>query len=89
MMLSTVAGEQLGRRAPPRLLLEIDVGERLPVVIADDEAGLLLLSPVCHKLAPEQTTAPGGSEVPSTRPESVQAISAAEGRITNGAAENR
>ena len=43
MMLSTVAGEQLGRRAPPRLLLEIDVGERLPVVIADDEAGLLLL----------------------------------------------
>jgi hypothetical protein len=62
MILSTVAGEQLGRRAPPRLLLEIDVGERLPVVIADDEAGLLL-SPVCHKLAPEQTTAPGGSEV--------------------------
>ena len=34
MMLSTVAGEQLGRRAPPRLLLEIDVGERLSVGVA-------------------------------------------------------
>jgi len=28
---SLVAGEELGRRAPPRLVLEIDVGERLPV----------------------------------------------------------
>jgi hypothetical protein len=35
-----VAGEELGRRAPPRLVLEIDVGERLPVVVADDEAGV-------------------------------------------------
>jgi hypothetical protein len=32
-----VAGEQVCRRTPSRLLLEIDVGERLPVVIADDE----------------------------------------------------
>ena len=27
-----------GRRPPSRLLLEVDAGERLPVVIADDEA---------------------------------------------------
>ena len=40
MMLSTVAGEQLGRRAPSRLLLEIDVGECLPVVISGDESGV-------------------------------------------------
>ena len=37
MMLSTVAGEQLGRGAASRLLLEIDVGERLPVMISGDE----------------------------------------------------
>ena len=35
-----VAGEQIGRRAPSRLVLEIDVGERLPVGVADDEAGV-------------------------------------------------
>ena len=29
-----VAGEQLGRRAPPRLILEIDIGQRLAVVVA-------------------------------------------------------
>jgi hypothetical protein len=34
-----VAGEELGRRSPSRLILEIDVGERLPVGVADDEAG--------------------------------------------------
>ena len=33
-----VAGEQMSRRAPSRLLLEVDVGERLPVGVADDEA---------------------------------------------------
>jgi hypothetical protein len=33
-----VAGEEVRRRATPRLLLEIDVGERLPVGVADDEA---------------------------------------------------
>jgi hypothetical protein len=38
-----VAGEELGRRAPSRLPLEVDVGERLPVGVADDEAGLLLV----------------------------------------------
>jgi hypothetical protein len=27
-------------RLPSRLLLEVDVGERLPVVVADDEAGV-------------------------------------------------
>ena len=35
-----IAGEEMHRRAPPRLILEIDVGERLSVVIADDEAGV-------------------------------------------------
>src|SRR4029077_2921287 len=38
-----VAGEQLGCRASARLLLEIDVGNRLPVGVADDEAGVGLL----------------------------------------------
>ena len=37
-----VAGEQLGRRTSFRLLLEIEVGERLPVGVADDEAGVRL-----------------------------------------------
>jgi hypothetical protein len=32
-----VAGEELGRRAATRLLLEIDVGERLVAGVADDE----------------------------------------------------
>jgi hypothetical protein len=32
-----VAGEQLRRRSPAWLFLEIDVGERLAVVIADDK----------------------------------------------------
>ena len=34
-----VAGEELRRRAAVRLLLAIDVSERLPVGVADDEAG--------------------------------------------------
>ena len=34
-----VAAEQLSGRSPPRLFLEIDIGERLPVVIAHHEAG--------------------------------------------------
>ena len=38
-----VAGEQLRRRAASRFILEIDVGERLPVVVADDEAGVGLV----------------------------------------------
>jgi len=39
-------GEQLGRRSPSRLVLEIDIRERLPVVIADDETrGLFLDGP--------------------------------------------
>jgi hypothetical protein len=38
-----VSGEELRRRAASRLLLGIDVGQRLPVVIADDEAGVGLL----------------------------------------------
>jgi hypothetical protein len=35
-----VAGEQLGRRAPTGLVREIDVGQRLPAGVADDEAGV-------------------------------------------------
>ena len=38
-----VAGQQVCRRAASRLILEIDVGERLPIGIADDEAGVGLL----------------------------------------------
>ena len=41
-----VAGEQLRRRAAPRLVLEIDVSERLPVRVAYDEAGVGVLSAV-------------------------------------------
>jgi len=46
-----VAGEQVRCRAPPRLLLEIDIGERLPVGVADDEAGIVNLveRPRCGK----------------------------------------
>ena len=33
-----VAGQLLGRRSPTRLVLEIDVGERLPVGVPDDKA---------------------------------------------------
>jgi hypothetical protein len=35
-----VAGGQLGRRASSRFILAIDVGERLPVGVADDENAL-------------------------------------------------
>ena len=35
-----VAGEEVCRRATAGLLLEIDVGERLPVGVADDEASV-------------------------------------------------
>ena len=38
--LGLVLGEQLGRLAPPRLILGINVGERLPAGVADDEAGV-------------------------------------------------
>ena len=38
------AGQEVGRRASARLLLVVDVGERLPVVITDDEAGVGFLS---------------------------------------------
>jgi hypothetical protein len=34
-----VLGEQLGRRPSPWLILEIDIGQLLPAVIAHDEAG--------------------------------------------------
>jgi hypothetical protein len=42
---SSGAGERMSRRSPSRLLVEIDVGERLPVVlIAHDETGVGFLS---------------------------------------------
>jgi hypothetical protein len=37
------AGEQLGCRSSPRLVLEVDVGELLAIVIAHHEAGGLFL----------------------------------------------
>jgi hypothetical protein len=33
-----VLREQLGRRAPAGLILEIDIGKRLAAVVADDKA---------------------------------------------------
>ena len=36
--LGLVAGERMSSRATPRLIFEIDVVERLPVGVADDEA---------------------------------------------------
>jgi hypothetical protein len=38
-----IFGEQLGRRLPARLILEIAIGERLTVVVAHDKADWLLL----------------------------------------------
>jgi hypothetical protein len=35
---SLVAGEEMRRRSSSGLVFEIDVGERLPVSLADDEA---------------------------------------------------
>jgi len=37
-------GEELRRRAPAGFPLEIDVGQRLPVGVADDVAGVGLLT---------------------------------------------
>ena len=41
-----VAGHEIGRRAPARLLLEIDIGQRLAVVVPDDVAGAVISSTV-------------------------------------------
>jgi hypothetical protein len=38
-------------RASARLLLEIDVGERLPIAVADDEAGVGFLDGLGRRLA--------------------------------------
>ena len=35
------------RRSPPRLILEIDVGERLAVVVADDKADVQEVDLLC------------------------------------------
>jgi hypothetical protein len=48
-----VTGEEVRGRAPSRLLLEVDVGERLPVGVADNEADVGLLDgPGRRKAAP-------------------------------------
>jgi 3-oxoadipate enol-lactonase len=38
-----IFGEQLRSRPSPRLILEIDIGKLLPVVVADDKAGVQFL----------------------------------------------
>ena len=50
-----------GRRPPSRLLLEIDVGQRLPVVIADDEAVLAELGVRVVQASWDRREAPGPS----------------------------
>jgi hypothetical protein len=47
-----VAGEQLGRRPSSRLILEMDVSERLPVGVAYDEALRKLLDRPRRREAP-------------------------------------
>ena len=39
-----ILAEQLSRRSPSRLILEIDIGERLAVLVLDDEGAMLNLS---------------------------------------------
>jgi hypothetical protein len=36
--------EQLGGRSPARLILEIDIGERVSAMVTDDEGGELFLN---------------------------------------------
>ena len=43
MRRASVAREQVSSRAAAGVILEIDVGERVPVRIADDEAGFVHL----------------------------------------------
>ncbi len=38
-----VLGQQLGRRSPTGFVLEIEIPERLPDVVADDEARVVVL----------------------------------------------
>ena len=38
-----VLGQQVRRSASARLVLEVDIGQRVAVVIADDEAGMVRL----------------------------------------------
>jgi hypothetical protein len=47
-----VAGEEVRRRAPSRLLLEVDVGERLPAACFHDEAGVRFLNRPRRRGAP-------------------------------------
>ena len=56
-----VAGEQLGCRASAGLLLEIDVGKRLPTGVADDEAGVRLFSDPRRREAAGSVTRPNNA----------------------------
>jgi hypothetical protein len=47
-----ILAEQLGGRAPPRLILEIDIRKRLSTVIAHDKAGVFCLAKMFSKKAP-------------------------------------
>ena len=49
-------GEQPGSRQSARLLFEIDVGERLPVIVADDQAGVGLLERTGAAFSAESST---------------------------------
>jgi len=49
---SLVLDQQLGRRSPALLLLEQDIGELLPGIILDDEAGLGPLRPSTSRETP-------------------------------------
>jgi hypothetical protein len=58
-----VPGHQLGCRPPSRLVLEIHIGERVAVVIPDDEAGVGLLDGPGRRAvrrSPSRQTAFGG-----------------------------
>jgi hypothetical protein len=64
---SLVPGEEVCRRASSGLILEVNVGEALPVGVADDEAGVGLLdgqgrreavwarTPICGLTASDST----------------------------------
>jgi hypothetical protein len=54
-----IAGEEVRRRPPSRLLLAIDVSERLPVGVADDEAGVGLLDGPGRREAARHGCGPG------------------------------
>jgi hypothetical protein len=54
--------EQLGCGLPPRLILEIDIGKLLAVVVANDEAGIVVYLDI-----PGRREAAGGHSVRGVR----------------------